>query len=427
MAGGYPVLNNYKTNTPVTDGKVGHLTTSQQQKLKQMWTKIQAHIAATGDKPIQVPADPFKVGDQANLDDTPAAVSQWYAANKARVDNVKYKTINDTLYLSGKTSATVPGNFRPLFGDSAGSRTFRNAFWQAAMSHIHPDSFPLAYLIAREWDVNKAFDLLVGCVEWRASHAVDRLMWQGESTVNARMLERGLTYVPGKDKLGCPLLVVRVHENIPREHGEGLGEKYTAFAMEQASLISRTNGERATLVYDLSSFKMENIDYGFIKAIITMNNTIFPETFQLIVVHVNSWLFSGIWKLISPWFDPIIAKRIVFTKNAQQLQAYVNNDQIPEEMGGAKKVKKEHVLPTRQENEKMFDDAARDAAEKNLADIIAAFETSTAAWVSGTEVTDRDELAAKYKSAVAALDPYIRARFKSERVGNMNAEGELVV
>ncbi|ORX70824.1 CRAL/TRIO domain-containing protein [Linderina pennispora] len=427
MAGDYPILNNYKTGAPVTDGKVGHLTASQEQKLKQMWAKILNYFVDHKDKPIAVPADPFKAGDLAELDDTPAAVSQWYSANKTRIDNVKYKTVNDALYLSGKTSAVVPRDFRPLFGDRPGSRSFRNAFWQAAMSHQHPDSFPLAFLIAREWDVDRAFQLLVGAVEWRATHAMDKLVWQGEATMNMRMMERGLTYVPGKDKLGCPLLVVRVHENIPREHGEGFGEKYTAFAMEQASLITRANGERATLVYDMSSFKMENIDYGFVKTIITMNNTIYPETFQLIIVYVNSWLFSGIWKLISPWFDPIIAKRIVFAKNVQQLQAYIDIGQIPEEMGGKKKFKREHPMPTRKENEPMFDAAARDAAEKNFVAAVDAFEASTGGWIKDNEEPLRGEVADTFKKSVAELDPYIRARFLAERKGEMTAEGCLVV
>ncbi|KAI8325081.1 CRAL/TRIO domain-containing protein [Martensiomyces pterosporus] len=418
----------YKNGAKSTSGTVGHLTPEQEQKLKELWAKTLAHFDATSGKPIKVTNDQIKATNKTG--DSPEAVAKWYAANSDTVNSVKYQTVADRLYLDGKKDPVVPSTFKPLFHDNLSTRDFRNTFWQAAMVHQHPDSYLLAFLRSRNWDVDLAFDRLAKSVQWRASQAIDELVWYGESAQHYKSMDDGLTYISGTDRVGCPVAIVRVRLNIPRERGEGVIERYATLTLERASLTSRANGGRTVLIYDLTSFRMENIEIAFIKTIITLINDSYPDTFQAIILHVNSWLFSGVWKLISPWFDPVIAKRTYFTKNTRQLEQFIDNSQIVLEMGGSRRYEHKYVMPSRAENEVMFDSEGRHKAEEALLETVTGFEKETKAWLaadgpSADLAASRAISAAAFAAASANLDPYVRARFLAERVGIISSDGKI--
>ncbi|KAJ2822045.1 phosphatidylinositol transfer protein csr1 [Coemansia furcata] len=261
---------------------------------------------------------------------------------------------------------------------------------------------------------------MVQSVNWRASQAIDELMWDGELAQNNKLMEAGLCIKVGLDRLAYPIMVVRVRLNVARERGEGTIERLAAFAIERAATIARAHGEHATLLYDFSGFKMENIDTAFIKTIVTMINETYPQTFSTTIMFVNSWLFSGVWKLIRSWLDPVIAKRTFIAKDIDQLSKFVDRSQIMVDMGGELKYSYSFDYPTEEDNAQMFDAEGRQQAEESLKDAVSAFEKETNAWVSGSgtnsyNVKSRIDAAASFGDAALKLDPYIRARFATDR------------
>ncbi|KAJ1948764.1 phosphatidylinositol transfer protein csr1 [Linderina macrospora] len=420
------LVDSYKARTPITDGRVGHLTTDQEQKLKQLWSKLLVHFETTSTKPIAVPNDPFGVGQQACLDDEPATLSQWYAANKSRVEDAKFRTVSDELYLSGKREAVVPKDFKPLFGDKPSERLFRNAFWQAAMAYQHPDTMLLGFLRTRGWDVQRSFDSVVSAIEWRAAHAMDKLMWEGESTQAFRAIEQALEYEAGVDRLGCPVLIVRVRKSVPKEFSKESWEKKIAYTLEHTALVARASNSKSVLLQDMSGFGMSNLDYSASKLTMDMISALYPDIYESMILFASPWIFSGVWKIMSKWLDPALADLIQFTKNIDELHTFIDDDQISVDMGGSMKVNLDYIFPSRQENAKMFDAQGRAVAEEVFVDAVAAFEASTRVWASDMDAPERDRLAAKLHSAVAELDPYIRSRFQVERQGKVLADSKIV-
>ncbi|KAJ2464786.1 phosphatidylinositol transfer protein csr1, partial [Coemansia sp. RSA 2320] len=204
-------------------------------------------------------------------------------------------------------------------------------------------------------------------------------MWDGELIQNNKLMEAGLSIRAGHDRFGYPVMVVRVRLNNSRERGEGVVERFSAYALERAAIIARKHGERATLLYDFSGFKMDNIDTAFIKTLLTMINESYPQTFSVTILFVNSWLFTGIWKLIRSWLDPVIAKRTLICKDVGQLSVFIDPSQIMSDMGGELKYSYSYTYPTTEENARMFDTEGRQQAEDALVSAVAAFEQDTRA------------------------------------------------
>ncbi|KAJ2890218.1 phosphatidylinositol transfer protein csr1, partial [Coemansia aciculifera] len=234
---------------------------------------------------------------------------------------------------------------------------------------------------------------------------------------NNKLMEAGLCIRVGQDRLGYPIIVVRVRLNVARERGEGAVETMSAYALERAATIARAHGERAMLLYDFTGFKLDNIDTTFIKTLVTLVNETYPQTFSTTIMFVNSWLFTGIWKLIRPWLDPIVAKRTYIIKDIEQLSTFVDRSQVMADMGGELKFSYSFGRPTKKDNALMFDVDGRQQAEAELKEAVAAFEQETSAWVAGSShcSESRIQAATSFSNAALKLDPYIRARFTSER------------
>ncbi|KAJ2313600.1 phosphatidylinositol transfer protein csr1 [Coemansia sp. RSA 2705] len=402
-------------------GTVGHLDARQEAALKAAWAKLLAHFDSTADTPIPVDKSLVRLSGLAKdavATDDAAAVAQWYADHAVQVAEVKHQLVRDKLYLDGHHAPLVPGAFSPLLGDPQDSRRFSSAFWQACMRYASPDTYVIGSLRATEWDADKAFAHVVHSVQRRISQEIDRLMWEGDLLMNRRISENGLCIRTGCDKFGYPVFVVPVRLNIARERTDADVEKFAAYSLEKVAQLARKHEGRAVLLYDFSGFKLENVDLSFSKILITTVQELYPYTFSATLLFVNSWLFSGIWKVMRGWMDPVVARRTMIVKDAKALETFIPRDQIPTSMGGQLKFQYQYVYPTTDENAKMFDAEGRQRAEHEFAASVEAFSKQTKGWVGGSQSYNnesRTQAAAAFDSAAVELDPYIRARFVEER------------
>ncbi|KAJ2361067.1 phosphatidylinositol transfer protein csr1 [Coemansia sp. RSA 2607] len=388
-----------------------------------MWIKVLAHFEATASKPIKVTHSqihPDSLEAAGVAIDNADAIDQWYNANLEQASDIKTQTVRDKMYLDGNREAVVPGTFKPLFSDEQTTRTFANTFWQACMLYSNPDSYLLMFLRATSWKVDAAFERLVKSIEWRASQAIDKLMWDGDASIHHKMMNDGLIVRAGKDKLGNPVVVVRVKLSIPRERANGITEKFAAYSLEQSAMVARSCGERVALVYDFTGFKRENMDLSFIKTLLNMITESYPQMLSVTILQANSWLFSGFWKIISSWLDPLVAKRTVVAKDINELQVFMDKSEILTDMGGSLEHKYKYVYPTKEENIKMFDTEERLRAEIELKTAADAFFQTTKDWIAKPSIEGyadeaRVRAAATFNTAALRLDPFIRARFLEER------------
>ncbi|KAJ2778473.1 phosphatidylinositol transfer protein csr1 [Coemansia javaensis] len=395
----------YKAGKKSVGGAVGDLDSVQEAALRELWGRVLAHFDATADAPIAVDSSLARLDGPADGDAERAA-------------DARHQTVRDKLHLDGAREAVVPATFAPLFGDPADSRRFSHAFWQACMRVPTPDAYLLAFLRVAGWSADVAFGRVVAAVTQRARQEVDRLMWDGDLGISHGLMVRGLSTTAGRDRFGYPVYIVTVRANNPRARSDDAVRKYAAYALEKLAIGARRAG-RATLLYDFTDFKLENVDTAFTKTVITRIAELYPQTISATLLFVNSWLFTGIWKVLRGWMDQAVARRTVVVKDAAALATFVDRNQIVASMGGGLEYTYQYAYPTRAENAAMFDAAGRAAAEAAFAAAVAAFVAQTKAWVAdpalGHNCAPRAQAAAAFDAAATALDPFVRARFPEER------------
>ncbi|KAJ5187960.1 hypothetical protein N7491_004280 [Penicillium cf. griseofulvum] len=313
------------------------------------------------------------------------------------------------------------------------------------LKHDHPDAVLLRFLRARKWDVPKSFAMMMGAVVWRVKemHVDEDVMAKGElhalkqtqnesSTSEQKagndflsQMRMGKSYVHGVDRVGRPIVVVRVRLHKPGAQSEESLERYIVHVIESVRLTLAHPVETAAVLFDMTGFGLSNMEYPPVKFILRCFEANYPECLGIMLIHNAPWVFSGIWRLIRGWMDPEIAAKVEFTNSVADLEKFIPREQIVEEVGGDEKWSYKYVEPSTSENSKMDDTMTRDALKGERQAIGEEFLAATSGWISAAKSKDttklqsieseRAYLAERLRVNYWKLDPYVRARLLLDR------------
>ncbi|KAJ5126465.1 hypothetical protein N7448_007244 [Penicillium atrosanguineum] len=322
------------------------------------------------------------------------------------------------------------------------------------LKHDHPDAMLLRFLRARKWDVPRAFSMMMDAIVWRVKemHVDDEVMAKGElhalkqeRSSNAAdkkagkdflaQMRMGKSYVHGTDKLGRPIVVIRVRLHKPGAQSEEALERYIVHVIESVRLTLSPPVETAAVLFDMTGFSLSNMEYPPVKFILKCFEANYPESLGIMLIHNAPWVFSGVWRLIKGWMDPDIAAKVQFTNSAADLEKFIARDQLLEEVGGAEKWKYEYIEPKENENAIMEDTTTRDALVSERQQIGEEFLAATSEWNEATKSNDKSKIqSAESQRAYLAerlrvnhwkLDPYARARLCLDRMGVIQKDGKI--
>ena len=141
-------------------------------------------------------------------------------------------------------------------------------------------------------------------------------------------------------------------------------------------------------------------------------------------------IHQGVWSIIKGWLDPVVAGKVHFTKNVEELEQFIPRNHIMKELGGDEAWTFQYVEPLPNENIKMEDDATRTRLLEERATTVKEFEATTQAWMQGSQsdsalMEKRNALAEKLKKGYWQLDPYLRARSLWDRTGVIKPDGSV--
>lgn len=186
------------------------------------------------------------------------------------------------------------------------------------------------------------------------------------------------------------------------------------------------------MVFDMTGFSMANMDYTPLKFIIKVFEANYPESLGVVLVHKAPWIFSGIWNVIKGWLDPVVASKINFTKDVEDLAKFIDMDNIPFELGGDEDWEYTYPEPYDGENRLMEDTKRRQELETERKGLIDQFEAATFDWVLANGINDAEPAARRAKVAAELsrnywqLDPYVRSRTLYDRMGIIGEKGQYV-
>ncbi|CAI7625097.1 unnamed protein product [Penicillium bialowiezense] len=323
------------------------------------------------------------------------------------------------------------------------------------LKHDHPDAMMLRFLRARKWDVPKAFAMMMEAIVWRVKemHVDDDVMAKGElhalkqtknksSTSEQKagtdflsQMRMGKSYVHGVDRVGRPIVVVRVRLHKPGAQTEESLERYIVHVIESVRLTLASPVETAAVLFDMTGFGLSNMEYPPVKFILKCFEANYPESLGIMLIHNAPWVFSGIWRLIRGWMDPEIAAKVQFTNSVSDLEKFIPKDQIVKEMGGAEDWSYQYIEPTEDENSRMDDTTTRDALRSERLSIGDEFLGATSTWIEATKSKDaskiqsseseRDYLVERLRVNHWRLDPYVRARLCLDRMNVIQDGGKI--
>ncbi|KAJ5378409.1 hypothetical protein N7509_011528 [Penicillium cosmopolitanum] len=323
------------------------------------------------------------------------------------------------------------------------------------LKHDHPDGMMLRFLRARKWDIPKAFAMMMEAIVWRVKemHVEDDVMAKGElhalkqSKDNANAKEKkeghdllaqmrmGKSYVHGTDKLGRPIVVVRVRLHKPGAQSEETLERYIVHVIESVRLAMASPVETAAVVFDMTGFGLSNMEYPPVKFILKCFEANYPESLGILLIHNAPWVFSGVWRLIRGWMDPDIAAKVQFTNSVSDMEKFISRDQIVKELGGSEQWEYKYIEPEENENATMQDTTTRDALIRERQQIGEEFMAFTSEWIEAANSQDkaktqsaasqRTYLAERLRVNYWKLDPYVRARLCLDRMRVIQKDGKV--
>ncbi|KAF9091047.1 hypothetical protein BGX27_002083, partial [Mortierella sp. AM989] len=254
----------YVKPTLPTDGRLGHLTPEQTEKLKQFWVRLYEIFddKATFD---QTAPSSFKGQAREGEEAAPAPEKKgWFSRGKSASE-------------SG-TEVVAPA---PRFS----GKDMYEAFWKVTMMD-HPDLIALKFIRARKWVLEDALKMFLNALKWRIVERIDELSELSDVELDKKYPKFIEQMQKGKGYLQT------IH-------------RFTLYTMECGRMCLPEGSETVIVVFDLSNFGLDNMDWGFVRLFVQCFESYYPETLGVCVVHRAPFVFWGLWKLIQPLLDPV--------------------------------------------------------------------------------------------------------------------------
>ncbi|KAF9912333.1 hypothetical protein BX616_010332 [Lobosporangium transversale] len=430
-----------ETMTPPGTGYINCLTPEQKKALKEVWSIIFS-IADSGEAavPVEMVREAEQEAQTSSGSQTAttqaAAKAGWFSGNKAAKAEQDAKAAG---YGSGMAKVTLAD-----LGLSVDK--LRPILWDNAMGD-HPDSLLLRFIRARKWNVPNALNMLFKAFKWRLDEDIPAVKYSTDVALNEQypkffeQLEMGKFYIHGTDVDNRIVAYLNVRLHHPNDQPAKTLEKLTIYVMECGRVLLEHPVETVCLVFDLTGFGLSNMDFNMVKYLVTIFEAYYPESLGRIIIHGAPFVFWGVWKVIQPWLDPVVASKVRFTRSDQDLLEYIPANHLPDRYkGGLNRFRYSYPHAVPGENKLMEDTAAKDERVREWKDTFWRFEALTREWINaGTPQAgpnarsedeierEREQCAKDLRVAFFRMDPYIRARNMFHRTNPpvANADGSV--
>ncbi|KAI8060304.1 CRAL-TRIO domain-containing protein [Gongronella butleri] len=336
-----------KTTLP---GRVDTLTPEQDAMLKDTWFRLLKVFVQKG-QPETVSA-PAPVVDEGKK-------SRWGFRSSSSASSSNKNTENSKDLFLGATKnpqwLSLPlEDAIPMIPGEELAFTFWNM-----VSSDNADCTVLRFLRARKWDADAALDMLLHCLRWRLVQRVDDITALGEHGVRNTLekIKPGMGHsfidnlfsnkavIGGPDKEGRPIayLNVRFHRKEDQDH-EVL-KILCIYFMECSRMIVHQPTETCCLVFNMEGFGLENMDFDFVRFLLQCFEAFYPETLGRCIIHKAPWVFSQVWRVISPMLDPVVATKIFFTNSLDELTEFIDRSVLPPFILGKENIERNKKIP----------------------------------------------------------------------------------
>ena len=183
----------------------------------------------------------------------------------------------------------------------------------------------LRFLKGRKNDVEKAFRALLRHLIWRNENKVDYIDTCFEE-IHGELQKRKI-FVECFDKKNHPVVTICARRHNKDQRDIDIMKKLIIFTLEKA-LKKAIPDEKIVILFDLSGFTLNCMDYEVVKMLVNTLQFNYPETLKIALIVNAPMIFSACWMIIKAWLDPVTAAKVSFA-NVAQLEQHIDKDSIP--------------------------------------------------------------------------------------------------
>ncbi len=190
-------------------------------------------------------------------------------------------------------------------------------------------------LVARAWGDEAARVMLDAHVRWRATTLPSTVR---RDKLPPGVFESGVFTVIGTTREGMPVILSHHRRFEPDNFTDETYSLYLVFIMEEAIRAMPPGVEQIVLVFDMDGFEFgKHAGPSVIRkgqAMIAIAQDHYPERLRRMISFNAPRLFSGLWKLATPFIDAKTQDKIIFTKKLDELCKYVDRSTLPPRLAG---------------------------------------------------------------------------------------------
>ncbi|CAI0437017.1 unnamed protein product [Linum tenue] len=201
------------------------------------------------------------------------------------------------------------------------------------------------YLVARNWNVEKAKKMLQETLEWRSSYKPEEIRWPQV----AHEGETGKIYRANfRDRQGRSVLILRPGMQNTKSFENQI--RHLVYLLENAVLNLPEGQEQMSFLIDFTGWSITNnvpIKTAHETASILQNH--YPERLAVAFLYNPPRIFEAFWKVVKYFLDPRTFQKVKFVypkKNKESVEVmrlHFDDQNLPADFGGQGDLQYDHA------------------------------------------------------------------------------------
>ncbi len=188
------------------------------------------------------------------------------------------------------------------------------------------------FLAARQWDLDRAEQMLRAAIEWRKS--LPPVVPEYEDLVSLGLASELMTIMPGVDLFGRIICYMCPRRHNPRVRDVDLSLRSMIWFMDRLWSATRTTHyKKFVVLFNFRGFAMKNSDIPIVRAFLPVLQDYYPEVVGRIILVEYPMFIWGLWKIVRPLLDQNTQNKVQFI-GPDELSEHFDRSTIPTEIGG---------------------------------------------------------------------------------------------
>jgi len=178
------------------------------------------------------------------------------------------------------------------------------------VQHVFTNTALLRFYRGRKGDEDDAYKALLRHVQWRNENDVNNI--HNDVHKFQKEMDAKKVVAEGYDTSGRPAVFIYTKNHNKNDRNLEHLQMLIIYTVECVLKKASPDEERILICFDLTGFKLSNMDYDMVTMIIRTMEFNYPETLNNSLIINAPFMFYACWAVIQPWLDPVTASKVSF-------------------------------------------------------------------------------------------------------------------